>query len=221
MKIQITSDNSHTLFSTKAQQTYHSTEGAVMESKHVYISPAFSHFPDKSEIKILEVGFGTGLNAILTLLEAQQENKTIFYETIEPDPIPEIIYKQLNYPANLSCSKDLFLELHEANPENPLYLSNFHFIKRYTTVTDYTSNQLFDVIYFDAFSPDAQPEMWSINIFYKMYELLSPGGILLTYSAKGVVKKALRQAGFQIKRLPGAGSKHHMLKAEKVIPANS
>jgi len=221
MKIQITSDNSHTLFSTKAGQTYHSAEGAIMESKHVYISPAFNHFQDKPIIKILEIGFGTGLNAILTLLEAENTNKTIFYETLEPDPIAVSIYTKLNYPSNLSCDKDLFLKLHQVEPEQTINLPHFHFVKKYIKVADYISDQFFDVIYFDAFSPDAQPEMWTTNIFHKMYKLLSPNGILLTYSAKGIVKNALREAGFQIKRLPGAGSKHHMLKAEKILPINS
>ncbi|MDR0349122.1 MAG: tRNA (5-methylaminomethyl-2-thiouridine)(34)-methyltransferase MnmD [Tannerella sp.] len=218
MKIQNTADGSHTLFSTKAQQTYHSDEGAIMESRHVYISPAFIHFQDKSIIKILEIGFGTGLNAILTLLEAGLKKKNVCYEAIEPDPVPEIIYKQLNYPDSLSCNKDLFLKLHQAAPDHCVHFPYFQFIKKYTAAADYTSGQCFDVIYFDAFSPDAQPEMWTSSILNKMYQSISPNGILLTYSAKGIVKRTLKDAGFQVKRLPGAGSKHHMLKAEKILP---
>lgn len=215
MKLQQTADNSYTLFSTKAQQTYHSQEGAIMEAKHVYVTPTLAHFYDKKELNILEIGFGTGLNTIITLLESQKKNKAIYYETIEADPVPEEIYCKLNYPEILSCNKQIFLELHKALSDEINIFSHFTFLKRHIKIEDYIPAQLFDVIYFDAFSPDAQPEMWTTDIFRKMYQLLSYNGILLTYSAKGIVKKALRDAGFQVKRLPGAGSKHHMLKAEK------
>ena len=215
MKLQITSDHSHTLFSTKAQQTYHSAEGAIMESGHVYIAPTFTHFQDKEEIKILEIGFGTGLNALLTLHAAEKASKVIHYETIEPDPIPEKLYTQLNYPDQLHIDPSLFLKLHQMPFGQTFDLPHFHFIKQNTTIGEYSSGESFDAIYYDAFSPDAQPEMWTSELFGKMYQLLSPNGILLTYSAKGMVKKALRAAGFQVKRLPGAGSKHHMLKAIK------
>lgn len=221
MKLQQTADNSYTLFSTKAQQTYHSLEGAIMEAKHVYVTPALTHFQNKKELHILEIGFGTGLNTIITLLESQKTNKTVYYETIEADPVPEEMYCKLNYPEILPCNKQIFLELHKALSDEIKIFSHFTFLKKHTKIEDYVPGQLFNIIYFDAFSPDAQPEMWTSSIFNKMYQLLSPNGILLTYSAKGIVKKALRDAGFQVKRLPGAGSKHHMLKAEKILPVNS
>lgn len=215
MELQQTADNSYTLFSTKAQQTYHSQEGAIMESKHVYVTPALTHFQDKDELHILEIGFGTGLNTIITLLESQKANNTIFYETIEAYPVPEEIYCKLNYPERLSCNKEIFLELHETLAGETKTFQNFTFLKKYTKIEEYVPDRIFDIIYFDAFSPDAQPELWTAEIFNKMYNALASNGILLTYSAKGIVKRALRAVGFDVKRLPGAGSKHHMLMAEK------
>lgn len=215
MKLQQTADNSYTLFSTKAQQTYHSHEGAVMEARHVYVTPALTHFQDKNKLHILEIGFGTGLNAIITLIESQKTNKTIFYETIEAYPVPEEIYCKLNYPEILSCNKDTFGELHRSQHNTTVRFSNFTFLKKNLMIEEYIPDRLFDIIYFDAFSPDAQPELWTVDIFDKMYNTLETNGILLTYSAKGVVKRALRAVGFEVKRLPGAGNKHHMLMAEK------
>lgn len=216
MKLQQTADNSYTLFSTKVQQTYHSLEGAIMEAKHVYVTPGLIHFQGKNELRMLEIGFGTGLNAVVTLLESRKINKTIFYETIEAYPVPEEIYSKLNYPEMLSCSRDAFWELHRTRPDTAVTFSNFTLLKKNLTIEEYIPDRLFDVIYFDAFSPDAQPELWTIDIFNKMYHALAPNGILLTYSAKGIVKRALRAVGFDVKRLPGAGNKRHRLMAEKI-----
>lgn len=215
MKLQQTADNSYTLFSTRAQQTYHSHEGAIMEARHVYVTPALTHFQDKNELHILEIGFGTGLNAIITLIESQKANKTIFYETIEAYPVPEEIYCKLNYPEILPCNTYTFRELHRSQSDTIVRFSNFTFLKKNLMIEEYIPDRLFDIIYFDAFSPDAQPELWTVDIFNKMYNALETNGILLTYSAKGVVKRALRAVGFEVKRLPGAGNKHHMLIAEK------
>lgn len=216
MKLQQTADNSYTLFSTRTQQTYHSMDGAIMESKHVYVAPALGHFQDKNELHILEIGFGTGLNAIITFLESQKADKTIYYETIESYPIPEEIYDQLNYAEILSYDKDVFLELHRAQSDIAMTFSHFTFVKKITKIEDYVPEHFFDVIYFDAFSPDAQPELWTMEIFNKMYQALVSNGILLTYSAKGLVKNVLRSVGFQVKRLPGAGRKYHMIMAKKL-----
>lgn len=213
MLLQLTSDRSHTLFSTKAGQTYHSAEGAIMESLHVYVSPAFAHFRDKPQLDILEVGFGTGLNALLTMMEAEKTNRTVYYETIEPDPVPEFVYTRLNYPDELKTGREAFLTLHRSADDEPIAFPSFRFVKRQIRIEAYRTDRLFDVVYYDAFSPDAQPELWTREIFEHVSRLLHPGGILLTYSAKGTVKQALREAGFEVLRLPGAGSKHHMLKA--------
>lgn len=218
MKLQMTSDNSYTLFSSGVQQTYHSTEGAIMESRHVYVDSAFTHFQDKKELRILEIGFGTGLNALVTQLTAQQRKTTVFYETIEAYPVPEDIVYCLNYPELLCCDRDLFLSFHHAQSDVITTFPYFIFSKRHISLEKYTPDlSFYDVIYFDAFSPDAQPELWEEPVFEKMFSALAPNGVLLTYSAKGIVKKALRAAGFQVKRLPGAGSKHHMIKAIKFV----
>ncbi len=215
MQLQLTSDQSHTLFSTTAGETYHSAEGAVMEALHVYVSPAFIHFRNKATISLLEVGFGTGLNAFLTMLEAKKKHQTVYYETIEPNPVCETIYTRLNFPDILDADAKLFLQMHSTPYNRLTEFSDFRLMKRDVKIEDYTTNRLFDVIYYDAFSPNAQPEMWTSEVFAKIYRFLQPDGFLLTYSAKGIVKKALRAAGFHVERLPGAGSKHHMLKAVK------
>lgn len=212
-RLQLTSDRSHTLFSTKAGQTYHSAEGAIMESLHVYVSPAFAHFRDKPQLDVLEIGFGTGLNALLTMLEAEKTNHTVYYETLEPDPVPESVYTRLNYPDMLGTGREVFLTLHRSADDQQIAFPSFRFVKRQTRIETYRTDRLFDVVYYGAFSPDAQPELWTREIFEHVSRLLHPGGILLTYSAKGTVKQALREAGFEVLRLPGAGSKHHMLKA--------
>ena len=147
-----TLDGSDTLYSNQAGETYHSTAGAVLEAMHVYVSPTFNEFKDKSEIKILEIGFGTGLNALITYIESQKTKTKVYYETIEPYPIGQSVYENLNYPDILNCDNNVFLNLHKFSSG---YVSGFSFVKKYVTVDNFLSNQLFDAIYFDAFSPHA------------------------------------------------------------------
>ncbi|MDR2425126.1 MAG: tRNA (5-methylaminomethyl-2-thiouridine)(34)-methyltransferase MnmD [Prevotellaceae bacterium] len=211
--LQRTSDGSHTLFSFEAGETYHSHDGAIMEAEHVYLRQAFETFADKGCLNILETGFGAGLNALLTMLESHKRNITVYYETLEPHPVSEEIYQSLNYCEMMKCDRQLFLNLHVAAFDQPLEMPPFTFIKRMVGIENFSTTRQFDVIYFDAFSPVAQPEIWTENIFRKLRQFLSDNGILLTYSSKGSVKKALRAAGFNVRRLSGAGSKHHMLKA--------
>ena len=210
--LQLTSDGSHTLFSSATGETYHSRDGAIMEAEHVYLRPAFETFADQGCMNILETGFGAGLNALLSLLEARRREVAVYYETLEPYPVSEQIYQSLNYCEMLQCDRQLLLNLHAAAFDQRLEMPQFTFIKRMVGVENFATNRQFDVIYFDAFSPVAQPEIWTENIFRKLREMLTANGILLTYSSKGSVKRALRAAGFKVIRLSGAGSKHHMLK---------
>ena len=214
--IQLTSDGSATLYNAEINETYHSSDGAILESMHVYISPAFGNFSDKKTLNILEIGFGTGLNALLTLLQAQKTGVKVVYETIELYPVKEDIYQNLNYAEILNCDKEVFRQLHSCIPDETVIFKNLTFLKKHIDIREFYTDTKFDVVYFDAFSSNSQPHMWTVDIFNKMNSFMNPQGILLTYSSKGIVKQALRDAKFDVKRLPGAGGKRHMLKAEKL-----
>ena len=220
-----TDDGSYTLFVPELNEHYHSTYGAVQESMHVFIHTGFANFIDKKDISILEVGFGTGLNALLTLREAGINKKSIHYTTIEKYPIKHEEVEALNY--HLALGDDLKFEfelLHNAewgtftnislNKENAGE-ANFSLKKLNIDLQNFVPDTSFDLIYFDAFSPNVQPELWSEAIFNTMYKCLNAGGMLVTYSAKGFVKRNLRAAGFLVKRLPGPPGKREMLRASK------
>jgi tRNA U34 5-methylaminomethyl-2-thiouridine-forming methyltransferase MnmC len=213
-KFIITGDGSHTLFVPELNETYHSTRGAVQESLHVFLQAGFRHALSclvTPPLRVLEVGFGTGLNALLTWLEAERSNVPVYYESIEKYPLSEEEMAALNYPAQekLAC-------LHQCGWNTPVSLSPcFTVCKKHVDLLEYVPAGSFAVIYFDAFAPTVQPELWSANVFCTLYEALQPGGILVTYSAKGTVKEALRDVGFEVHRLAGAMGKRHMVQAIK------
>ncbi|MDR1197958.1 MAG: tRNA (5-methylaminomethyl-2-thiouridine)(34)-methyltransferase MnmD [Prevotellaceae bacterium] len=211
-----TLDGSHTLKSADIGEHYHSVNGAVQESMHVFIKNGF-HSVDKSRLSIFEAGFGTGLNAMLTFHEAEKCNKLIDYTTLELYPVDENIFLKLNYAEILNIdSGKYFLPLHTCEWNRNIELSkNFLFKKINTDLNEYADNKLFDIIYFDAFSPEKQAELWTETVFKKMFSILNTGGILVTYSSKGEVKRNLRSAGFTVMRLQGAAGKHHMIQAIK------
>jgi tRNA U34 5-methylaminomethyl-2-thiouridine-forming methyltransferase MnmC len=212
--IVITSDGSHSLINRELNETYHSTHGAVQESMHVFIENGLRKCA-KQQIDILEVGFGTGLNAFLTLLEAEKRAVFIHYTTIELFPIEKPLWSLLNYTDNYSESqKEQFYLLHGCDwgTENTV-TKNFTIRKVQADFTNYQADKNFDLIFFDAFSPEKQPQLWSEGRFRMLASHCKPGAILTTYCAKGVVKQALRNAGFTVERLPGAPGKRHMLRA--------
>lgn len=210
-------DGSNTLIHPIVGDAYHSLQGAVGESRHIYIEAGLEAI-DKKEIRLFEVGFGSGLNALLTLERATERGIRVEYHTIELYPVDPTVIQELNYQHY--CSQEhynTFLSLHQLPWNAPLSeLSPFFSFRKINE--DLEKSPLpadLDLIYFDAFSPDSQPQLWSVSIFERLYESLNPGGRLVTYSAKGVVKQALRTVGFEVKRLPGALGKHHMLCAIK------
>jgi tRNA U34 5-methylaminomethyl-2-thiouridine-forming methyltransferase MnmC len=185
--------------------------GAVGESRHVFIEAGFN-FAAGADVRVLEVGFGTGLNAWLTLAEAEKSGRRVEYSAIELYPVDVATASKLGYTRD-----ERFALMHRApwgvrNEISPLFSLE-------KIEADLTSMELVgsgvDVVYFDAFAPDTQPEMWSLAIFEKLYEVMSEGGVLVTYSSKGEVKRALRAAGFTVERLEGALGKRHMLRAIK------
>ncbi len=217
-KIFTTSDGSHSIYD-KNGVAYHSIYGALQESKHVFIDMGlnFVHQQHLSQvINIFELGFGTGLNALLTAQFAKETKRSIHYETIEPFLLQEIEFQRLNYGSLLN-DEALFIKLHQCscNTHHQL-LSNFNFVKYNISIEDFKTAQLFHLIYFDAFAPTAQPQLWEAAILKQMFSLLQQGGVMVTYCSKGIVKRALKQIGFMVQALPGALHKREMIRAIKL-----
>jgi len=213
----ITEDGSHTLFVPAIDECYHSTHGAVQESKHIFIEAALKQCT-KTEIRVLEIGFGTGLNAFLTMIEAERSDKKIHYTSLEKYPVEVGKALQLNYPeAFPAVSREIFELLHTSVWGEEVQIgSNFWLTKIEADFTQFNFNEMFDVVYFDAFSPEKQPEMWSVELFEKIFIQCNPGAVLTTYCAKGVVRRAMQSAGFQVERLPGPPGKRQILRSTKI-----
>lgn len=212
----ITSDGSTTIHIPEMEEHYHSTNGAIQEAYHVYIKNGFEQV-SKDEISVLEIGFGTGLNCFITFLEA---NKKVNYVGVEAYPVTSEEVKGMNYVSELKATDNqaVFDKLHEVTwEEKHAITSTFTLTKRKQWFKDITDVDSYDVIYFDAFGPDKQPDLWTEAIFEKMYKALKINGVLVTYSSKGDVKRALKKVGFSLKRLQGPPGKRHMLKATKII----
>lgn len=229
--IEKTDDGSATLFVPELNEHYHSTKGARTESQHIFINMGLKASAALSP-RILEIGFGTGLNAWLTLEEAERSGRNIHYTGLELYPLEWQMIEQLEYigndeqlavGGNPRSAIDLFRQLHTSPWEEDVPLTP-HFTlqkvqtdaNRYLAEGSRTLQQGTDVIYFDAFAPEKQPEMWSQELFDRLYVLLNPGGILTTYCAKGVIRRMLQAAGFIVERLAGPpGGKREILRARK------
>lgn len=211
-KLITTEDGSHTLYSDRFNEHYHSIHGAIQESLHVFIEAGLKECP-LHEINILEVGFGTGLNALLTYLYAKENNLSIRYTSLELYPLSIEQIKGINYPLLLD-SDDEFIQMHKAVWGHWGSIAPaFELKKMHTDLTLVKLDDQYDVIFFDAFSPDIQPELWEEVIFSKIASHCSPKAILTTYSAKGAVRRALQAATFEVERIPGPHGKREMLRA--------
>lgn len=220
LQIEETADGSHTLYVPDLEEHYHSVNGAIQESKHVFISMGL-HEITKSYISILEVGFGTGLNALLTFIESELGSTKISYNTIEKYPLSLDLTSKLNYSELSAESNVIFDTIHKAAWNSFVEISSsFRINKINGDFTDLKcwekSNEIFDLIYFDAFAPDKQPDLWTQNIFDYIYRLTSINGVFVTYCAKGVVRRMLQKAGFIVERLPGPPGKREMLRGRKI-----
>jgi len=217
-EIIITQDGSSSIYIPELDETYHSKFGAIQEAKHVFIKNGLDLFEDGAEVSILEIGFGTGLNALITLLEAEKRNLKVNYVGVEAYPIPLEEIAQLNYVEQLESpeKKVDFEKIHAINWEEEIVVNpNFTLTKRKQLFTDITDENTFDLIYFDAFGFTVQPELWNEEIFEIMYKSLKNVGILTTYACRTSIKKAMQHAGFQTLKLPGAPGKREMLRALK------
>jgi tRNA U34 5-methylaminomethyl-2-thiouridine-forming methyltransferase MnmC len=217
MKLEQTADGSYTLYVPELDEHYHSVKGALTESQHIFIDMGLKH-SSVTAPHILEIGLGTGLNCVLTLLEAKESQRHVYYTGIERYPLNEEIIRKLNYPSIIGkeCEEDYFA-IHQAPWEEDVCLSPwFTLHKMEGDFTHYSFEQKYDIIYFDAFAPEKQPEMWEQSLFDNLYQVLNEGGILTTYCAKGVVRRMLQTAGFKVERLPGPpGGKREILRATK------
>jgi tRNA U34 5-methylaminomethyl-2-thiouridine-forming methyltransferase MnmC len=220
-RIVLTDDGSSSIFSEDVNQHYHSHFGALQESMHIFIESGLcsDNLCFIKNISILEIGFGTGLNALLTYFKAEELQKEIYYETLELHPLTEQETEQLNYPAILPYPKvkEIFSALHHSPWNKKQQLSQtFTLQKRKISAVEasYTPDT-FDLVYFDAFSPDAQPELWTEKVFEPIYIGMKKNGILLTYCTKGSVKNVLKEVGFRIEKLPGPVGKREILRGRK------
>ena len=223
-EIQKTADGAVTLYIPEIDEHYHSVNGAITEALHVYITEALnkrieSAHDKKDVINILEVGFGTGLNAFLTLIKSIENNINIVFTTLELYPLNTEVVNGVNYPDLVGAEyKDYFKSLHSAEWNKVVSVNeNFSIEKVNVDLKDYISEKKFDVIYYDAFAPEKQPEMWNDDIYNKLFSMSNNGCVITTYCAKGVVRRGLRDAGFTMERIPGPPGKREMIRGTKNI----
>ena len=212
-----TDDGSFTLHLPQLGEHYHSDKGAISESKHVYIATGLLTCT-KKEIHVLEMGFGTGLNALLTALETDNSDCTIHYTTLEKYPLSAEILSNLNYTKQLEGNAAQYWKaIHEARWNVKTAITpQFNFLKLDCDIQDFEPVNPFDVIYYDAFAPSVQPELWSEERFKNLYQWTNSEGILTTYCAKGDVRRAFIAAGFNVERLAGPeNGKREILRARK------
>ena len=217
-KIIVTDDGSSSIYLPDWDETYHSKYGAIQEAYHVFIKNGLDLFNDNSKVNILEIGFGTGLNCFITFLEAEKRNLLIKYTGIEAYPLKPEEISQLNYNQQLKAKKysKEFDKIHSISWEKKHRINDsFSLLKRNQFFKDIDDLDKFNLIYFDAFGAKVQPELWTEEIFKIMFDSLKDKGILVTYSAKGSVRRAMQDVGFLVERLSGPPGKREMLRGMK------
>lgn len=215
--IKTTEDGSSTIYVPELDEHYHSTHGAIQESMHVFIEAGLNQIKNK-EVKIFELGFGTGLNCLLTWLN--KSAKSIRYTCIEKYPVETDLATRLNFGDVLKLDEKqsrIFYALHHTEWDTLASIHpEFQLKKIEGDIKEYTFESKFDLVYFDAFAPEVQPNLWTKEIFEKLYLAMEVGGILTTYCAKGVVRRILQGVGFEVERIPGPPGKRQMMRARKV-----
>ena len=213
-----TKDGSTSILLPDWNETYHSKFGAIQEAKHVFIKNGLSLFEGKS-VSILEIGFGTGLNAFITYLEAKKTDQSINYTGVEAYPVSEEDALKMNYVSELEANSfgEIFLKMHQDNWNEKVILDqNFILEKQNRKFQEIADFEIHDLIYFDAFGFRVQPELWSLEIFKIMFKALNPNGVLVTYACRSSIKNAMKGAGFQVEKLNGPPGKREMLRARKL-----
>lgn len=215
-----TADGSATIHLPDINEQYHSKHGALQESKHVFIAKGLHKTVlETKNISLLEIGFGTGLNALLTFFEAKSNQLNVDYTTVEAFPVSKTEWEALDYGALIpdNSSKEVYKKLHTTTWEEKHAISSFfHFTKQQKKFEEITDMDLYDLIYFDAFGARVQPELWTEEIFDIMFRAMKENGILVTYAAKGSVRRAMQAVGFTVERLEGPPGKREMLRATRI-----
>ena len=215
IKLVKTNDGSNTLIDTSFDESYHSINGAINESKHIFINNGLKII-NKNSFKILEIGFGSGLNALLTKIYSEKNRIKIIYHTIDNLPLPKNVYSLLNYSSQLKINNNQFLKIHDSSWEEEVKLSRFFIIKKINfNFNKICFKEKYDLVYFDAFSPSKQADMWNEANFKKLFNCINNKGLLITYCAKGVVKRTLKKVGFEISPLAGPEGKREITLASK------
>lgn len=227
IKIIETKDGSHSLLNESLNETYHSTHGAVQESIHVFIQNGLNFWIEKNkskELTILEVGFGTGLNALLTLKESIEQKIKIHYTSLEAFPVESSLVRQLNYPSLVpfDSSKEKFYQLHQCEWDKQVAITpDFVLEKQEAKLQEIDlGTKKYDLVYFDAFAPAKQPEMWDISVLDKVARSLKENGVFVTYCAQGKLKRNLKSLQLQLESLPGPPGKREMVRAIKQAKEN-
>ena len=217
-----TEDGSHSLYLPHLNETYHSSHGAITESEHVFIQAGLDYYFSANEVKrvkVLEVGFGTGLNAWLSWNYSNKYSRAISMASLEPFPRPKESYEQLNYPRQLQGEQgqERFLSLHEASWDVPtIFDDDFSLEKRTKRLEDFKSEHQYELVYFDAFAPNKQAELWELTILEAVAAMMGVGGVLVTYCARGQFKRDLRALGLEVQTLPGPPGKKEMVRGLKL-----
>ena len=219
-KIIVTGDGSHSLYLPTLNETYHSAYGALTESRHVFIEAGLAHYRQTHSpraIRVLEVGFGTGLNALLAREFALKQQFPVYFTSLEPFPLQPALYEKLNY-AETPESRAAFLELHRTPWDKPQSLdAHFSLHKVKTRLEDFQTNEHFEVIFYDAFAPGKQAELWQYEILEKAVAFLAAGAVFVTYCAKGQLKRDLAALGLNVETLPSPPGKKEMVRASLVL----
>jgi tRNA U34 5-methylaminomethyl-2-thiouridine-forming methyltransferase MnmC len=212
-----TSDGSHTIYVPELDEHYHSIHGAVQESEFIFIKNGYE-FCTANPVSILEIGFGTGLNVLLTAIKNLAVDRSVDFTSVEKFPLDENTVKLLNHHKYAGENgKEIFDQIHSSPWNKKINLfSNFYLTKLKIDITKEMPDGLFDLIYFDAFGPDKQPGMWTAEIFNLISGITKKDGVLVTYSAKGEVKRNLKASGFEVSLLPGPPGKRQMIRAIKI-----
>lgn len=220
IRIITTDDGSSSLYLPHLNETYHSFHGAIQESQYVYIEKGLAHLKisETKSLNVLEVGFGTGLNVLLASIWAERNKIQVALDTIEPFPLEQAIWQQLNYHKILAKASEVVFEaMHQQGWNSSKVLTPQLQLGKYQqTIQDFKTEKTYDCIFYDAFAPNKQSEMWSPEIFQKLAFSLRSQGILVTYCAKGQLKRDLKAAGFDVETLKGPPGKMEMVRAAKV-----
>ena len=215
-----TKDGSQTILNSELGSTYHSRHGALTESKHVFVDKGLRKLIEGrvTDITLLEMGFGTGLNALLTFHESETNSIKIQYHALELFPVPESVWRAYQLPKEVDGLYSIFESMHSAKWNEPIALNDqFKLTKHQVSLLDFESEVKFNLVYFDAFEPETQPELWTEEVFQKLFLMIQEGGVLTTYCCKGYVRRNMIAAGFVVEKVPGPPGKREMIVAQRPL----